>query len=212
MPIGRWTVRISATDRRQQLTDATIELMRRDGVQSVTLRAIAQEANASLATVHYCFTDKDELLRAATERWLKDMIAHAVQAATDDGLRGAVMGTAHRYWQAIEETPHDVLAQLELVIWAVRNESPNPIAPLIYPGYDVELGQLFRQALENANETCAMGVEALVRAFLVIIDGCSLQFLTQPELSIHRELFFWMMEALLNSAGITSAVSDPASV
>lgn len=198
-------MRISASDRREQLTEATIQLMRRDGVQSVTLRAIAQEAKASLATVHYCFTDKDELLRAAIERWLNDMVAHAADAPTDEGLRGAVLGLAHRYWNALEDTPVDVLAQLELVIWAVRNESPNPLAPLIYPGYELELGALFARAMTNANETCSMGIEALVRAFLVIIDGCSLQFLTQPALPNHRELCFWMMKALLDHAGIETS-------
>ncbi|HEU4807037.1 MAG TPA: TetR/AcrR family transcriptional regulator [Homoserinimonas sp.] len=198
-------MRISATERRVQLTEATIQLMRRDGVQSVTLRAIAEEAKASLATVHYCFTDKDELLRAAIDRWLKDMVAHAADAPTDEGLRGAVLGLAHRYWDALEDTPVDVLAQLELVIWAVRNDASNPLAPLIYPGYKVELGALFAQAMTNAQETCSMGIEALVRAFLVIIDGCSLQFLTQPTLSDHRELCFWMMQALLDNAGIDSA-------
>ena len=65
-------MRISAEDRKEQLIAATVELMRREGVQSVTMRAIAKEANAPLATAHYCFSNKDELMEAAAEAWLRN--------------------------------------------------------------------------------------------------------------------------------------------
>ena len=49
--------------------------MRREGVQSVTMRTIAKEANAPLATAHYCFSNKEELMDAAAEAWLKNLTA-----------------------------------------------------------------------------------------------------------------------------------------
>ncbi|GAC1374175.1 MAG: hypothetical protein NVS2B15_13980 [Pseudarthrobacter sp.] len=58
-------MRVSAEDRKEQLIAATVKLIRREGVQSVTIRAIAKEANAPLATAHYCFSNKEELMEAA---------------------------------------------------------------------------------------------------------------------------------------------------
>ena len=66
-------MRVPAEERKEQLIAATVELMRRKGVQSVTIRAIAKEANAPLATAHYCFSGKDELMDAAAEAWLKNL-------------------------------------------------------------------------------------------------------------------------------------------
>ena len=52
-------MRVPAAERKDQLIQATVELMRRDGVQRLNLRAIADEAGASLASVHYCFDGQE---------------------------------------------------------------------------------------------------------------------------------------------------------
>ncbi|WP_426939054.1 TetR family transcriptional regulator [Pseudarthrobacter sp. S3] len=60
-------MRLPARERKEQLIAATIELMRREGVQPVTMRAIAKEANAPLAMANYCFSNKENLLDAEIE-------------------------------------------------------------------------------------------------------------------------------------------------
>ena len=44
---------MSQVDRRQQLIEAAIRVLQRDGVGHVTTRAIAAEAGAPLASIHY---------------------------------------------------------------------------------------------------------------------------------------------------------------
>lgn len=41
-------MRVSADDRKEQLIAATMELMRREGVQAVTMRAIAKDSSMSV--------------------------------------------------------------------------------------------------------------------------------------------------------------------
>src|SRR5690349_13707187 len=77
--------RVSLADRREQLIDATILVMRRDGVRSVTMRAVAAEAKAPLAAVHYCFDAKEALLEAAIRRWLRMMFTDSVQFPVGGG-------------------------------------------------------------------------------------------------------------------------------
>src|ERR1700716_3308777 len=55
--------RVQAKVRREQLIDAAVRVAARDGVASTPPRAIATEAGASLASVHYCFESKQELLQ-----------------------------------------------------------------------------------------------------------------------------------------------------
>ncbi len=198
---GGFGLRVSAEDRREQLIDATIAVMRRQGVQSVTLRVIAAEAKASLAAVHYCFADKDALLHAAVERWLRNMITGSLSIPSGEGLKASLMRIAEYYWQTLENTPDDILAELELVLWAARGRSEGSVTLEIYPRYIHELSEVFERELKTTGEICSWKTEQLAQALLVIIDGCSLQFLSRPNLAEHRALYSKLLDALTRSLG-----------
>ena len=195
-------MRVAAKDRKEQLISATVELMRREGVQSVTMRAIAKEANAPLATAHYCFSDKEELMEAAAEAWLRNLSSFSGDVPVHLGLRKAVTQVAEGYWRALEEEPASLLAEIELILWATRNAPVSPLAAKIYPAYEVELGNIFSAAAQKNGDQCRIGVPALVRSFLMIYDGAALQYMTDPTATDHRTLFFMMVDALLIKAGV----------
>jgi AcrR family transcriptional regulator len=195
-------MRVSAKDRKEQLISATVELMRREGVQSVTMRAVAKEANAPLATVHYCFSGKEELMEAAAEAWLKNLSSFSGEVPVHVGLRRAVEQVAEGYWRALEEEPASLLAEIELILWATRNAPVSSLAAKIYPAYEVELGSIFSSAAQNNGDQCRIGVPALVRSFLMIYDGAAIQYLTDPKAADHRALFFMTLDALLIKAGV----------
>ncbi|MFP3461977.1 TetR family transcriptional regulator [Arthrobacter globiformis] len=195
-------MRIPAEERKEQLIAATVELMRREGVQAVTVRAIAKEANAPLATAHYCFTGKDEILDAAAEAWLKNLSLFSSDVPVDLGLRKAVEQVAEGYWRALEEEPANLLAEIEMILWATRNIAVSPLAAKIYPAYEKELGNIFSSAATNSGEECLISFAMLARSFLMIYDGAVIQYLTDPEAADHRVMFFMMLDALLLKAGV----------
>ncbi len=195
-------MRVSAEERKEQLISATVELMRREGVQSVTMRAIAKEANAPLATAHYCFSDKGELMDAAAEAWLKNLSRFSSDVPVHLGLRKAVEQVAEGYWRALEEEPASILAEIELILWATRNAAASPLAAKIYPAYIVELGSLFSSAAKNSGDRSLLSFETLVRSFLMIYDGAAIQYMTDPDATDHHAQFFMMIDALLIKAGI----------
>lgn len=195
-------MRVSAEERREQLISATVEIMRREGVQSVTIRAIAKEANAPLATAHYCFRDKDELMGAAAEAWLKNLQRFSGDIPKHFGLREAVEQVAEGYWRAVEEESASILAEIELILWATRNAAVSPLAAKIYPAYEAELGDLFSSAAKNSGEQCLIGFPALARCFLMVFDGAAIQYMTDPKAIDHRAQYFMMVDALLIKAGV----------
>jgi AcrR family transcriptional regulator len=195
-------MRVSASERKEQLIAATVELMRREGVQSVTMRAIAKEANAPLATAHYCFSDKGELMEAAAEAWLKNLSRFSSDVPVHLGLRKAVEQVAEGYWRALEEEPASILAEIELILWATRNAAVSPLAAKIYPAYEVELGNIFSSAAQSSADQCLIGFGTLVRLFLMIYDGAAIQYMTDPMAADHSAQFFMMIDALLIKAGV----------
>ncbi len=54
-------------DRRDRIAQAALAVVARDGVDGLTHRAVAKEANVPLGSTTYHFADKDELLRSAVE-------------------------------------------------------------------------------------------------------------------------------------------------
>ncbi len=64
---------VSAAERTEQLIEATITVLRTKGLDGVTTRAVAAEAGAPLASIHYTFGSLDDLVVAAFERLIDEV-------------------------------------------------------------------------------------------------------------------------------------------
>src|SRR6187549_2246412 len=97
--------RLPVAETREQLIEAALAVASRDGIDAATVRAVAAEAGVSLGVVHYCFQDKDELLRA---------MAHAITAAnlerslgelpTGASVEQVIDGTIDAHWDGIRDS------------------------------------------------------------------------------------------------------------
>jgi AcrR family transcriptional regulator len=56
------------TDRQSRILEAVIDLLARDGISGVSMRAVAREAGVALGLVNYHFQDKTSLIKAALHR------------------------------------------------------------------------------------------------------------------------------------------------
>ena len=79
--------------KRQSIQQAVIRLMCRDGLKSVTMENVAQEAGIAKGTVYLHYRDKQELLDAVKESSLAPMVEKV-----DEALRGG--GTPERKLQS----------------------------------------------------------------------------------------------------------------
>src|SRR5215831_11429120 len=77
---------------RAQIIDATMRLIGRKGVAALSTRKIAREAPIHLATLHYRFGSKDDLLLAVLDAATSAMICAlmAVDGRPGEGLRAAL--------------------------------------------------------------------------------------------------------------------------
>jgi len=193
--------RVPATLRRKQLVDATLQIMREKGVQSVTLRAVAAEAKASLASVHYCFNNKEELLRSAVEHWLRTMVTDSINLETTSGIRDAVNQMTTSFWEGLRNGPNDLIAQFEVTLWTARESSGIAFAQNIYPMYVEEMSAALARSLEKSGGTCGWSLDRFSRALLCIIDGCGIQYLSDPT-SNAQELCLDLVDILLEHADV----------
>lgn len=171
---------VKAEVRRQQLVAAAREVLRRDGMASTTLRAVAAEAGVPLGTVHYIFASKETLISAVLED-LMDEIAGAARAVSGDAvdMETAVRDTVLGVWARLVEgdTGHQVM-QYELTLWALRTPGMEPIARRQYQLYIELMSATLTKAATRAGTTLTTPVDQLARLFLAGVDGLVLQFLT----------------------------------
>src|SRR5690349_12862509 len=115
--------RVKAADRRNDLVSAAIRVIAAHGVDGATTRRIADEANAPLATLHYCFHSKEALFAAVFDHLSEQY--RAVLTETD--VAGADLpATARAILRAVMnwylESTEFASATIELISWAQRQE------------------------------------------------------------------------------------------
>ena len=77
--------RIPASERRAALIDAALRVVSRNGLAQATTRAIVAEAGMSLASFHYAFESRDELV----DELITTVIGREQQAVLPDPIHGA---------------------------------------------------------------------------------------------------------------------------
>ncbi|MGW4379858.1 TetR/AcrR family transcriptional regulator [Kitasatospora sp. NPDC004531] len=170
--------RRSADERREQLIEAAIRVMIRDGVAKATTRAVVAEAGLPLGAFHYCFRSKEELLQSVIERIMVRALAPVAAA----GVEGApvaeiVRAGLHTYWERIRQSPDEHLLTYELTQYALRQPGLADLARRQYAHYlDVT-----RESLETmarlARIEWSVPIAVLARYGLGVLDGLTLTWL-----------------------------------
>lgn len=109
---------------RLQLIDATLRVLDRDGVDAVTLRAVAAELGVSAPAVYWHFEDKEALMNEIRRQLAADFVAR-VRAATHDVAPGrlAIEACGDAFLDFTIEYPH----RFQLLF---RSKSAHPDKPL----------------------------------------------------------------------------------
>jgi Uncharacterized protein conserved in bacteria len=120
--------RIPPAQRREALVAAAIRVIAADGMAGATTRAVAAEADMSLASLHYVFGSRDALLEAVIEQVVEAeaMAASDVLAVFDAhgspiGLDALLASGIDHFIDGLVAAPDDELALAELTIHARRS-------------------------------------------------------------------------------------------
>jgi TetR/AcrR family transcriptional regulator, regulator of biofilm formation and stress response len=116
--------------RRDEILEATLRVIGESGVNGVTHRAVAQEADVALASTTYYFDSKDALVEEALERMIARSIEDVRRFTACSGpieqgdLVDRVVGFVD---QQINDPRAYLTAQYELMLEAGRQERLHPL-------------------------------------------------------------------------------------
>ncbi|ROS78794.1 TetR/AcrR family transcriptional regulator [Cellulomonas sp. PhB143] len=121
--------RMPIEERRAQLLDAALSLAAREGVEAVTIRGVAHEAQVSLGVVHYCFDGKDDLLQAMGRSMALVASEHVVGALQTEGdLTVVAHALADALWTGLQPRRHMRLLTFEFATAGVRSMALRAVA------------------------------------------------------------------------------------
>ncbi|WP_405551584.1 TetR/AcrR family transcriptional regulator [Streptomyces sp. NBC_01171] len=173
--------RVPAAERRNDLVNAAIQVIASHGVDGATTRRIAEQANAPLATLHYCFQTKELLFAAVferlAERYREILIENDVHGDLVATARAILRGLLNWY---LESDSEFASASFELISWAQRQEE-HPAVTVYNEAFNVVRSILARAAAgqDVAPET----IDQIGYVLGTLSDGFVVNWLTYADRS-----------------------------
>ncbi|RYV51231.1 TetR/AcrR family transcriptional regulator [Pengzhenrongella frigida] len=174
--------RRSMVERRTQLVQAALAVATREGIEAATVRAIATEAGVSLGVVHYCFEDKNELLREVGEM-ITAQNADRVELdrTAQPDVRTAVGAALTGAWAAIRENRGAHLLGFELTTSGLRNPELRGVATAQLERNLLVAKAMLEETATVAGVRWAVPVPLLARFCVAAMDGVTLAWLVDAD-------------------------------
>ncbi|WP_046727019.1 TetR/AcrR family transcriptional regulator [Streptomyces humi] len=170
--------RMPSAQRREQLTEAAIRTMARDGVAKATTRAIAAEAGVSLSVFHYCFDSKQALIESVITALTDHSVTVVREALRPRGtLAETVRAGFEAYWHHVREHPDEHMLTYELTQYALREPGFEHLARRQYELYGIAYAELIERLRSSRDLELRVPVSVLARYLAAVTDGLTLNYL-----------------------------------
>jgi AcrR family transcriptional regulator len=168
----------SVEERRDQLVDAALAVLRDEGVAAVTTRAVTKRAGLPHGAFHYCFATKPALFRAVLERQLRTAMAAAFAtdtAALTPEARITAGLTAHL--DTTRADPATALALVELFALARRDPGLQDVADWEQRAYVDAVRAHLEAWTDDRRFRWTAPPETVARLLVALADGVSTAWL-----------------------------------
>ncbi|MDT0157859.1 helix-turn-helix domain-containing protein [Microbacterium sp. ARD32] len=162
--------------RRSELVAAALRVIAARGIHAASTRAIVAEAGMSLASFHYAFESRDELI----DRLIIDVLAReekAIAPAQPEGKSLVELLTAalRGYAEHLRADPAHEQAMLELTQYALRTRPA--LAQELYDQYIRIVLSSLTLVTERTGIRWSVPLPTVARLLLVLSDGLTLNWL-----------------------------------
>ncbi|GAA1763752.1 TetR/AcrR family transcriptional regulator [Agromyces humatus] len=193
--------RIPAAERRAALIDAALRVVSRHGLAQATTRAIVAEAGMSLASFHYAFASRDELV----DELITTVVGREQQAVLPDLIPGQTLheiveAGLLRYFEHLRSDPEHEQAMLELTQYALRSPERHPLAAAQYAKYIELAARSLELGAEIAGASWTVPVERVARVLVAFTDGLTLTWLVDRDDDAARAVAAAAADALTRMA------------
>jgi AcrR family transcriptional regulator len=173
---------MSSVDRRSELVSAALRVIAAEGVAAATTRAIVAEAGMSLASFHYAFTSRDEMMRELVAYVVENETVAAVDSIPAGGdIRAIIHKALHAYLQLVIDNPGHEQVMFELMHYAVRTPGLEAFAAEQYARYRAAVTELLEGAAKLTDTGWSVPVDDVARMVVTVTDGLTLAWIADRD-------------------------------
>jgi AcrR family transcriptional regulator len=189
--------RMAVADRRAALIQAALRVIAAEGVAAATTRAITTEAGMSLASFHYAFRSRDELIAEL----IPYVVEHESLAAEATLTAGADLATTIRlglrgFLDLVAADPAREQAMFELTQYALRTSELGEAARAQYASYYKAAEAIVEAAAQLTGRTWTRPVEQIARIVVTLTDGLTLGWLVHRDMAATRQVIDFAADAI----------------
>lgn len=190
--------RRTGDERRQELVLAAYQIIAEQGFEGLRTRTVAARAGVNIATLHYYFASKEDLIRGVVDYIERQFIEQEEEAArrgptARERLHAELM-------QALEvkrDRPELQAALHELFLRSLRDPAVREIFGGMDTGWHVAIEHLLHEGIAEGSLRADLDVPATASIVIAFIKGASIQLARQPETfdfaRVVAELERWIM-------------------
>ena len=173
---------MTSVDRRLAIVEAALRVIAERGVPGATTRAIVAEAGMSLASFHYAFSSRDEML--------EELIAYVVEHQTVAAFSSIRFGTDIRttlrdglqafFAAMVADADHERVL-LELMLFAMRAPALSTLPQRQWAKFYAGAKELLTAAAANADIVWSRPIDEVAHILITHTDGLTLAWLANRD-------------------------------
>ena len=196
----RYAPRLPVEQRREHLLDAALRLIARDGYESVSIEAIAQEAGVTRPVVYSAYDGLEPLLHALLDRTQRRALASALRLMPQPGGDQDVAEWALEAYAALLDIVRKEPDVWRPVLGLTRN-APAVVRDRIDATRELIRGYLadaFQEGLERRDDSRVVDVDLLAHLTLVTAEEFARLTLEDPD-RYDKDRLLATIEVLMSS-------------
>lgn len=203
--------RVPSADRRAMLVQAAIRVIAAQGIAGATTRAIVAEAGMSLASFHYAFRSRDEMMRELVA-WVVGAEATAAVATLRPGgdIRTAIRDALQSFLDLLIADPVREQVLLEVMQYSLRTPELAPLLREQYESYHSAVRALLVDGAEASGVSWTVPVDDVARFVVTVTDGVTMAWLADRDAAAAGRVLDFAATSLAALARPIGATADSA--
>ncbi|MET4780857.1 TetR family transcriptional regulator [Glaciihabitans sp. UYNi722] len=174
--------RLSSDERRAALIQAALRVIDRDGVHGATTRAIVAEAGMSLASFHYAFRSRDEMISELIAFVVENEQQVSLAAVRPDAdIHTVVRAGLQAFFDLLVSNPTREQALFELMHYSLRRPDLGELPRVQYASYFKAGRVLLESGARAAGISWSLPIDELARVLIALTDGLTLAWLADRD-------------------------------
>ena len=183
-------------EQRSGLVDAAYEIIAEKGLEGLRTRPVAIRAGVNIATLHYYFSTKEDLIKGVTERLLKEFSTIVDPEIEPSSATEILRKEFADQGFVARNHPSTYIVLMEIYIRAFRDPRLRTIVQGMVSHWEKHISSYVSAGIENGNFPTATKVRIATKLLQCTLMGTVTNLLLfgadYPLAAIHKELTSWL--------------------